>query len=790
MPKNNETTTKFKVDISELKAGIQEANRQIRLANAEFKAASSGMDNWADSTDGVSAKIKQLETVLQSENAKLENLKKQLALVEKEQGENSKGADELRIAIANQQATVNKTEKSLKGYRSKLDDLENGLDDAEKASDDANDSTKDLGDGFTVLKGTMANLIADGIKNFIGSIANLAGETREYRNEMSKLETAFANHGAGVNGAKKTYEEFYGVLGDEGQATEAVNFLAKLTDNEKDLATWTDICTGVYGEFGASLPIEGLTEAANETAKVGAVTGPLADALNWAGQSEDEFNEKLEKCSSEQERQQLIMNTLNGIYGESANKFRETNKEVIEANKAQGKLNDTTAKLGEIAEPVITSVKSGFADLLAKIVEMVSGGDIEKFTDKIDEGFSWISKNVLPPIKDAIQWVIDNKDAVIAGIAGIGAAMLTMNVANMIMGVVKAFKAFKAAQEGATVAQWLLNVAMNANPIGLLVAAIVGLVAAFAVLWNKSEAFRNFFIGMWEGIKKAVKAVVDWIKENWKTMLLFLVNPMAGIFKYCYEHFEGFRNFVDKIIKNVKKFFSDLWKGIKDGAKKAIDGVKNVWKNVSNWFNDNLIKPVKNFFVDLWNKLEDGAKSAWNGVKKVFSKVGEFFGGIWNTIKEKFSALGTKIGDAISGSVKAGINGVLTIIERTINGFFRLINGAIGLINKIPGVEISKIKEVSFPRMYRGGVLKKGQVGLLEGSGAEAVVPLENNAGWIRKTAADLKMQLQNEGVLGGAGKSVVNNYNFTQNNMSPKSLSRLEIYRQTKNQLALAKGV
>ena len=89
-----------------------------------------------------------------------------------------------------------------------------------------------------------------------------------------------------------------------------------------------------------------------------------------------------------------------------------------------------------------------------------------------------------------------------------------------------------------------------------------------------------------------------------------------------------------------------------------------------------------------------------------------------------------------------------------------------------------------------GGVLAKGQLGLLEGNGAEAVVPLERNKKWIAKTAQDLKVALNGEGLLGGSGKVINNNYTFNQTNNSPKPLSRLEIYRQTKNQLNFAKGV
>lgn len=131
----NESTTKFKVDISELKKGIQDANRQIRLANAEFKAAAAGMDDWEKSADGLTAKIQQQDKVLKAQNTILKDYEKQLELIEKEYGANSKEADEMRIKIANQQAAVSKTEKALAGYKSQLDGL----------GKETNDATKDTG---------------------------------------------------------------------------------------------------------------------------------------------------------------------------------------------------------------------------------------------------------------------------------------------------------------------------------------------------------------------------------------------------------------------------------------------------------------------------------------------------------------------------------------------------------------------------------------------------------------------------------------------------------------------
>lgn len=916
MAKNNETTTKFKVDISELKAGFQEAQRQIRIANSEFKAATAGMDNWSTSADGLSAKIKQLNSVLDSEKTKLANLEKQYELVSKEQGENSKGAEELKIKINNQKAAIGNTEKQIRQYNEKLEEMTADSNTAETAVDDLSDAenkaaqtTKKLGDdvkksgdGFTVAKGAIAGFIANGLtalvssaKNAISTIANLAGETREYREDMGKLETAFTTAGFTTEQATDVYKDFFAVLGEEDRSVEAVNHLAKLTDSQEDLEKWTTICTGVWGTFGDSLPIEGLTEAANETAKVGQVTGPLADALNWAGVSEDEFNDSLASCSDEQERQQLITETLNGLYADAAKKYEETNASVMEANRATSDFTDAQAELGAKIEPVTTSVKQGFADILGELVQLVSGGDIDALKTKIESAFTTFKDEILPKIVEGFTWLKDHLPEVTSAVVGLATAMATLWVANQIMALVRAWQAYKLVTEGATIAQWAMNVAMNANPIGIVVAAIAGLVAAFVTLWHKSEAFRNFWIGLWEGIKDAFSVVADWFKENWKTLILFLMNPIAGLFKYFYDHFEGFREFVNGFIESIKTFFTNLWEGIKAIFLPAIEWVTTLFTNVWNtiktiftpvieWFTAlftsvyesaksivevviglfrgtwEIIKAVfepvvewfrglfqrawdgikaiwegvKDFFTGVWNGikavfspvvnwLRDKFSSAWKAIKNVFSTVGTFFSGVWAAVKKPFSTVATwfkstfqkawqgvkdvfSTGGKIFDGIKEGISGVFTTV---VNGIIKGINKVIsvpfdtinGLLNKIHDVEIAKITPFAsfwdkdplsvpqIPTLATGGVLKKGQTGFLEGDGDEAVVPLQKNTGWLDEVARRIYDRLDSPGGIISKPQTTQITNNFYQTNNSPKSLSRLEIYRQSKNLLAM-KGV
>lgn len=196
--KQNETTTKFKVDISELKAAMQEAKRQITLVNSEFKATSSGMDDWKSSTDGVSAKIRSLNKVLEQQENILKAEQEQLILTEQEYGSNSTAAENLRIKINNQQATVNRTKKEIADYENQLETLrtaeENagdsaqaagkGLQDSGKEAKSAGEKAEGSAEGFTVLKGTLSELAADVIRNLIEEFKELMTETESAYNKF------------------------------------------------------------------------------------------------------------------------------------------------------------------------------------------------------------------------------------------------------------------------------------------------------------------------------------------------------------------------------------------------------------------------------------------------------------------------------------------------------------------------------------------------------------------------------------------------------------------------------
>ena len=477
--------------------------------------------------------------------------------------------------------------------------------------------------------------------------------TREYRTEQGKLQAAFETQNFSADTARKTYESLNGVLGDSGQAVEAANHLAQIATTEQDLAKWTDICTGVYATFGDSLPIEGLTEAVNHTAKLGEVQGPLADALEWSGVSSEDFNEKLAKCNTEQERAALITETLNGLYDEASEKYQEINADVIAANKAQDKLNSAMAAVGGALEPFVTKGK----ELVAEVLE------------RLTPGLEWLGSTALPWVSNAISGVVGWFDQMIGKVSDTG---LT-------------------------------------------------------------------FDGTMTWIKDAFQKAQEFLKEVWDTIgapIWELIQQNVGLVAdYFQQRMPEIQEFVQTCFTDIQ----NLWANNLKPALKAIgDFIENVLAPTFKWVFENVITPVADAaFKGIGSLWSDSLKPILEGmisfIENVFS--GDF-AGAWQSVLDTFGG----VWEGIVGLVKTPINAAIALI----NKFIGSVNG-LKIPDWVPGMGGTGILNIpKIPELAEGGVLERGQVGLLEGSGAEAVVPLEHNKRWIDAVAEDM------DGALGG----------------------------------------
>lgn len=451
---------------------------------------------------------------------------------------------------------------TIKNLARELDGNKRAFSAAEQAAENLGNTARDTKDGFTIMKGAIANLVATGITRLIDTAANaitslygLSESTREYREDIGKLESAWEAAGKSTELATDTYKNFYSVLGEEDRSVEAVNHLAKFVETEKDMSKWTDIATGVWATFGDSLPIEGLTEASNETAKVGKITGVLADALNWAGVNEDTFQASLDKCATEQERAALITETLSGLYDDAADKYRENNASIIEARLATSDYTDSMAELGERMEPMTTAVTTGLNGILQKALEL---------TGKVD----WVAvgesvAGSLEKVADVMQFVADNADILIPLVGGLTAAFLTYKGAAIAVSIAEGIKTAvlatgTTAVTAATIATWALNgaLAVLTSPITLVVLAIAALVAAGIALW------RN-----WDTVKEKAAQLGDYLGEKWEWIKTSAKNGVDGIVGWFKD---GFDSLVGIVMGPIEKIT-----GLIDGVKDKFDSFKS-----------------------------------------------------------------------------------------------------------------------------------------------------------------------------------------------------------------------
>jgi phage-related minor tail protein len=471
-------TIKIGGDTSELTKALDGVEKQSRNLSSELGQINKLLKLDPKNTELLAQKQKVLAEAISNTEKKLDTLREAEKQVQAqfERGEVSEAQYRaLQREIIETEKKLGKYEKAAKDTADEVEKLgkesknaATGIGMTEQEAKEAQEALDDLGASAADAAKTGLTALVGAATAAVGAIVATAEASREYRTEMGKLETAFSDAGHSTEAATKTYEALQGVLGETDQAVEAANHLAKLCDTEEELADWTEIATGVYATFGASLPIEGLTEAANETAKVGTLTGSLADALNWAGVSEDEFQESLDACSSEQERQQLITKTLTKLYKNAATQYKTTNKEVIRANEANEKWNKTLAKVGKAVEPVVTDVKELGAALLEDASEPLE--DLAKF----------IQKEVLPAIKDIATWTKRNLPAIATGVAGVTAALVAHKVATIAAEL--ASKGWTIATLAQAAAQKVLNAVMAAGPWGLVATAVAGVTAALIAL--------------------------------------------------------------------------------------------------------------------------------------------------------------------------------------------------------------------------------------------------------------------------------------------------------------------
>ena len=501
---------------------MKAVNNNLKNLKSEMAAAASEFDGNADSTEALTKKQRILQDTYDQQKEKVRALSQMLEKQVEKFGEDSAAADQYRQQLNYAQAELNKTGKSLDAVNDALADQSKETDRAAKALEVLKTAGQGAGKGLELgAKGIAAAGAAAAAA--VGALLKIEEETAEYRENQAKLNTAFEAAGMAAGTASAAYNEMYKVLGDSDNATESAQLLAQLATGEEDVAKWADISAGVVGSFGDALPINSLIEASNETAKVGKVTGALADALNWVGLSEDEFNSKLAACSTETERTALITDTLTAAYGDASEAFRENNAAIIEANAAQADMDATLAKLGgavsDVKNKLIAEFLPSISDVVSSFVDFTNG--VDGAEEALQESVQNMVDNLVEKLPDFLDFGIDLIVAIATGI-----------IENLPYLIAK------------------------------LPGIVVEILAGFGTLVSSlGEVGKNMLEGLWNGIKDKA----SWLKDK--------IFGFLGDIKNWFTGKDGFDT------HSPSKWSESVFMNVMDGAAIGTDkGAKGLYK--------------------------------------------------------------------------------------------------------------------------------------------------------------------------------------------------------------------
>lgn len=847
-------TIEISGDTTQLSESLHDVNKSITSTQAQLKDVEKLLKLDPTNTEMLAQKQELLTQAISKTEEKLETLKDAAVQAEKQLGE-GKISQEQFAAL---QREIAATEIELKRYGSQLDtaadatedlgdaaeqaaqdsgdaseeigELSDAADDLGDAAEDAGDGTKDLGesardsgDGFSVLDGAVATFIGNGLTALVSAIgdaistfAELSESTQEYRENMSKLYTAASAAGMDAGSITDAYTELYGVLGDETATTTTISNFAKLGVSMQDMDSLLDSATGIWAVYGDSIPLDGLAESVNETAKVGQITGTMADAINWASASndtwtnalsgnaaalsafqsgvsqgmsaEDAFNEALAACGDEQERQQLIISTLNGLYADSAETYRENNASIIDARQATLLYQDAVASVGAAMEPLqatmtrfkanlISGVSPALQELSDAFMDVITGADGAE--EGIASAVTGLVDTVSSMASDLLPQLLEMGTQILGGIMqGLAQSTPTLmaTVSDMILQLIQAITAFlpQFAEAAVTIAGSIVT-QLTAFVPQLLQAAITllmaivdalptiidALVAAIPVIITTLvDFFTNNIDTILDAAIQLLMALVDAIPE----ILVALGNALPQIISAILN---AVVDAVPKLLKKSRELFGKIMEALGELLGKLPGKMLEV--------RDSIVNGIRNSLGSIGSAAADIVSAIWDHIKELpgmMLDVGrDLVEGLWNGISDMVGWIGDKIsgfGDSVLGGLKDffGIASPSKVMRDEVGKF---LPAGIAI-----GIEDSTLSAVKSVRSM-ADKLRNTAVESLNGMTSGAAYRMQQNpmTAAVRKNAA------------------VVNNYYKTDNsrtvnqtNNSPKALSRLEIYRQTNNAL------
>lgn len=648
---------------AEFRKQLNNINTALKTLGTEMQKVTSEFSENAGGQQALIAKNRVLSESIDTQKRKIEEVSKALDEAESKYGPTANETLKWQQVLNRSQTSLNKLEQELGQNEKALDEMDKGLRDTEtgleKFGDGADKAEKEAGGLSSSLKDAFTGgAIVAGIQALASGITNLIDETTEYRRIMASLEISSQNAGYSAEETAQTYRTLYGVLGDEQTAATTTSNLQALRLSQEQLNDVTNATIGAWATYGDSIPIDSLSEAINETAKVGTVTGTFADVLNWAGTSEDDFNAKLAACSTESERMNLIMQELanQGLVA-AGEAWQKNNQDITATNQATADLQSTMAEFAKILSPIVAAVKGAFNDVLQVVLGLVNAfqtGGIDGFMQELQNvignitgflsgnsmNFTEIGATIINGITDGIRTygpqILDMIGEVFGSIGENLPAMLEV-LLTALQGLGDMLTEFAPVlvQKGFEMLQSLVSGLVEAIP--MLVEKVPVLISTFANIINDNfptilakgvELVGQLIMGLIQAIPtivanipQIISAIVDTLTAfNWvnlgNTIITSLGNGIKNMGGFVKESAQNILNNIKNKIQELpgnlmtigRNAISDLGGAIRGAVGVVTSAASNIVSSIVNTISGipgRMLSIGKNIVQGLWNGISD-----------------------------------------------------------------------------------------------------------------------------------------------------------------------------------------
>ena len=656
---------------------ITQTNQKLESLQNASNEANRELEQLGDDTNAFS----RLNSEIDKQQQELNELKQDYSRVALEQGESSTEAQELASRISSLSTELRENQSRLREAESSADQFDHTL-------DDLGDAAEESEEGFTVLKGTIANVCGNVISSAISSITGLVSSllelseaTVEINTNQGKLQAAIADTGHSIEYMDEQYTNLYGYLNDDMAVTNCILNMEKLGLSQKDTTALTDSAIAVWTAYGDSIPLEGLAESINETVLVGQITGTMADAVNWAKDTninlgnalkgnkkaqaayskavkeglpvEDAFNAALGEVSDKSERAKLITVVLNATYGKSKDAYDKANQSLIEYNQSQGEYEKAQAELGSAMMPVntaITNLKTSFMTGLAPAVE-TAGKAIQSFMSDLKSGKSGteILNNVIgsinlngiaTKIQGAIPQIVQSAKGIMSTIG----ANIQANLPTVIgkgLDILQGLANIIAQNAPILIASGmdlLKNIAQGlVNSLPVLIQKIPTLITTVAntistcmpiilvkgaeIIWQLAKGLVSAIPTLVANIPKIIQAIIAvWSAINWMNLGK---NLISGIIN-------GVKNLGPSLVSTGRSIFGNLKtsvlnvvNGLKSGVGNIFNGIRSGSINIFNGIRSsigNIVSALRSNVINIFNGLKSRVGSIFNGIRSAIVK--------------------------------------------------------------------------------------------------------------------------------------------------------------------------